>query len=42
MPSFTLKIWIGKIGVSPFPNPAIVASKIACITIRPSSDVSVP
>ena len=41
-PEFNLKIEIGNIGVSPFPNPASVASKKFLITILPSGDTSVP
>ena len=42
MPSFTLKIRIGKIGVSPFPRPASCASISFSDTMRPSGEVSVP
>ena len=42
IPSFTLKIRIGKIGVSPFPNPASCASISFSLTKRPSGEISVP
>ncbi len=41
-PSFTRKIWMGKIGVSPLPRPASVASITLRITMRPSGEVSMP
>ena len=41
-PSFTRKIWMGKIGVSPLPRPASVASITLRITMRPSGEMSMP
>lgn len=41
-PSLTRKIWMGKMGVSPPPRPASVASMTFFITMRPSGEVSMP
>ena len=42
MPSLTLKIEIGKIGVSPLPRPFSVATNKYLETNLPEGDVSVP